>query len=44
MELIKRLCADQPELQQKAFLAAKEGLEYYALALDECYKLQSKTA
>ncbi|WP_336719663.1 TenA family transcriptional regulator [Acinetobacter soli] len=44
MELIKRLCADQPELQQKAFLAAKEGLEYYALALDECYKLQSRTA
>ncbi|ENV48513.1 hypothetical protein P255_00015 [Acinetobacter brisouii CIP 110357] len=40
MELIKRLCEGKPELQQKAFHAAREGLEYYALALDECYKLQ----
>lgn len=41
MELIKRLCDHRPELQRKAFAAAREGLEYYALALDECYKLQS---
>ncbi|WP_111894049.1 TenA family transcriptional regulator [Acinetobacter sp. MB5] len=41
MELIKRLCDGKPELQLKAFNAAREGLEYYALALDECYKLQA---
>lgn len=41
MELIKRLCEGKPELQVKAFNAAREGLEYYALALDECYKLQA---
>lgn len=41
MELIKRLCEGKPELQRKAFQAAHEGLEYYALALDECYKLQA---
>jgi pyrroloquinoline quinone (PQQ) biosynthesis protein C len=40
MELIKRLCADDPIMQEKAFLAAEEGLAYYALALDDCYKLQ----
>lgn len=38
MELIKRLCDHQPELQTKAFKAAREGLEYYELALDYCYK------
>ena len=37
-ELIKRLCDHQPELQTKAFKAAREGLEYYELALDYCYK------
>ena len=42
MELIKRLCDKDPVLQRKAFLAAKEGLAYYELALDECYKLQHK--
>jgi hypothetical protein len=26
---------------EKSFLAAKEGLAYYELALDECYKLQN---
>ncbi|MCG2574622.1 iron-containing redox enzyme family protein [Acinetobacter sp. ME22] len=40
MELIKLLCEGKPDLQAKAFQAAQEGLEYYALALDECYKLQ----
>ncbi|MEB3768079.1 TenA family transcriptional regulator [Acinetobacter sp. MD2] len=40
MELIKRLCDGQPELQQKAFEAAQEGLAYYALALDACYEQQ----
>ena len=42
MELIKRLCDKDPASQKKAFLAAKEGLAYYELALDECYKLQHK--
>ena len=41
MELIKRLCDKDPVSQRKAFLAAKEGLAYYELALDECYKLQN---
>ncbi|MEC8568410.1 MAG: iron-containing redox enzyme family protein, partial [Pseudomonadota bacterium] len=26
----------------KAFRAAQDGLAYYELALDECYKLQHK--
>ena len=38
MELIKRICNDNIQWQEKAFLAAKEGLEYYILALDECYQ------
>ncbi|WP_343597704.1 iron-containing redox enzyme family protein [Acinetobacter sp.] len=42
MELIKRICDGKPDLQQKAFYAAQEGLAYYELALDECYKLQKK--
>ena len=42
MELIKRLCDHDPVLQLKAFHAAQQGLEYYALALDECYKIQQK--
>ncbi|NAR85236.1 iron-containing redox enzyme family protein [Acinetobacter haemolyticus] len=40
MELIKRLCDQDPVMQKKAFLAAQEGLAYYELALDECYKIQ----
>ncbi|GAC1569010.1 MAG: iron-containing redox enzyme family protein [Aquirhabdus sp.] len=40
MELIKRLCDHDPEMQQKALLAAEQGLAYYELALDECYKVQ----
>lgn len=36
MELVKRLCNDSEELQQKAFLAARRGMEYYLLALDDC--------
>ena len=38
MELIKRLCQHKVEWQEKAFFAAKAGLEYYLLALDECYQ------
>ena len=41
MELIKRICHDKIEWQEKAFLAAKEGLEYYILALDDCYQHHS---
>ncbi|MDU6287074.1 MAG: iron-containing redox enzyme family protein, partial [Acinetobacter sp.] len=40
MELIKRLCNDRPDWQQKAFHAAEEGLRYYELALDDCYRVQ----
>ena len=40
MELIKRLGEGKPEIQEKAFQAALEGLAYYELALDECYKHQ----
>lgn len=40
MELIKRLCDHDPQLQQKALYAAEQGLAYYELALDECYKVQ----
>ncbi len=43
MELIKRLCGNDLHRQRKAFNAAKEGLAYYELALDECYKTQIKT-
>lgn len=36
MELVKRLVVT-PEDQEKAFFAAQRGLEYYVLALDDCY-------
>lgn len=39
MELIKRLCDHDPQMQQKALRAAEQGLAYYELALDECYKV-----
>lgn len=39
MELIKRLCDGNEQMQQQAFEAAKAGLQYYALALDECYRI-----
>lgn len=39
MEVIK-LCARTHEEQEKAFSAAKRSLEYYILALDDCYKPQ----
>lgn len=42
MELIKRLCNDNIDMQQKALQAAQQGLAYYELALDDCYKLQKK--
>lgn len=37
MELVKRLCGEDRGLQQKAFAAAYRGMEYYLLALDDCY-------
>lgn len=37
MELVKQLCGDNNALQQRAFLAAERGMEYYLLALDDCY-------
>jgi pyrroloquinoline quinone (PQQ) biosynthesis protein C len=37
MELIK-LCAVTEEERQKAFAATRRGLEYYLLALDDCYQ------
>ncbi len=40
MELIKRLCNNDPVMQEKAFNAAAQGLAYYELALDDCYKTQ----
>lgn len=43
MELIKRLCDHDPVLQQKALHAAQQGLAYYELALDDCYKIQLAT-
>lgn len=43
MELIKRICDHQPAMQEKAFYAAKEGLQYYALALDACYQIQQNS-
>lgn len=42
MELIKRLCGDDLVMQQKAFHAAEQGLAYYELALDDCYKVQQQ--
>lgn len=41
MELIKRLCDHDPEQQKKALAAATEGMHYYLMALDDCYRLQS---
>lgn len=40
MELIKGLCDHDPALQERAFAAAAEGLGYYKLALDDCYRIQ----
>lgn len=37
MELVKRLCGDDAVLQQKCFKAARRGMEYYLLALDDCH-------
>ncbi|HEX4869674.1 MAG TPA: iron-containing redox enzyme family protein [Moraxellaceae bacterium] len=37
MELVKRLCANDPALQHKCFQAARRGMEYYLLALDDCH-------
>lgn len=36
MELIKMLCVDE-ESRQLAFAATTRGMEYYLLALDDCY-------
>ena len=41
MELIKRLAVDEPA-RQRAFTASRRGLEYYLLALDDCYKQAGK--
>lgn len=38
MELVKRLCGEDTELQKRAFAAATRGMEYYLLALDDCYE------
>jgi pyrroloquinoline quinone (PQQ) biosynthesis protein C len=37
MELVKKLCADDTVLQERSFAAAARGMEYYLLALDDCY-------
>lgn len=37
MELVKQLCGHNHALQQRAFAAARRGMEYYLLALDTCY-------
>ena len=37
MELVKRI-ARTTEQQQRALLAAQRGLEYYILALEDCYR------
>lgn len=42
MELIKLLCGENIELRDKAFNAVKNGLAYYEMALDECYKVQQE--
>ena len=39
MELIKRLCNDDIAMQERAFIAAEQGLAYYELALDHCYHI-----
>ena len=38
MELIKHLCTDD-ESRETARLAAKRGMEYYVMALDDCFTL-----
>lgn len=43
MELIKRLCDHDPDAQQKALHAAEQGLVYYELALDACFKYISES-
>lgn len=37
MELIKRLCGDDEAARDSALHAARQGMEYYLLALDACY-------
>lgn len=37
MELVKQLCVTEAQ-QQRAFVAAERGMEYYLLALDDCYE------
>jgi pyrroloquinoline quinone (PQQ) biosynthesis protein C len=37
MELVKLLAAHDTDLQRRAFSAARRGMEYYLLALDDCY-------
>jgi len=37
MELVKQLCVTETQ-QQRAFVAAERGMEYYLLALDDCYE------
>jgi len=39
MELIKRLCDHDVAMQERAFIAAEQGLAYYELALDHCYHI-----
>ncbi|MBL7249686.1 TenA family transcriptional regulator [Alloalcanivorax marinus] len=41
MELVKRLAVDEPA-RRRAFTAARRGLEYYVLALDDCYQQAGK--
>jgi len=43
MELIKRLCDHDPVAQQNALNAAEQGLAYYELALDACFKYASRS-
>lgn len=43
MELIKRLCIDD-ESREAARLAAKRGMEYYVMALDDCFTLHQPAA
>jgi pyrroloquinoline quinone (PQQ) biosynthesis protein C len=39
MQLLKGLCDHDPAVQARAFDAAVEGLAYYRLALDDCYRI-----
>ena len=43
MELIKLLAVDEPS-RRRAFTAARRGLEYYLLALDDCYRHSGERA